>query len=273
MSPLVKKSSGRLEDFDENKLKKSLRFAGANEKQIRHIIQEITPLLFEGITSNKIFNMAFKRLKKMSYSISINYSLKKAIFELGPSGFHFEKFVAELMKSKGYKVQVGIHKKGRCIKHEIDVVGTRPDQTVYVECKFHNSPSRKNDVKTALYIHARCMDLKENLDNDFNEFWLVSNTSFTKDAMTYAQCVGIKLIGINCPEEGNIQDLVNKYHLHPITSLQRLKKKHQTILMDKDIILAKEIYNKKELLTDLGLSDAQIKGVFLEIERLKQTHG
>ena len=47
--------------------------------------------------------------------------LKQAIMELGPSGFPFEQFVAELLKCRGYQIKVGVIVEGHCVNHEIDV--------------------------------------------------------------------------------------------------------------------------------------------------------
>ncbi|EQC45301.1 restriction endonuclease [Bacteriovorax sp. Seq25_V] len=272
MSPLVKKSTGEFEEFDEQKLRRSLKHAGAIPSEIAKIIQQIRPLIHEGISTKRIFNHSFRLLRRYSQECARNYSLKKAIFELGPSGFLFEKYVAEVFKAKGFKVKVGVVKKGCCVKHEVDIIASRPDKTIYVECKFHNHPNRKNDVKTALYINSRFLDLKNNKANEFDEFYLVSNTLFSKDAVKYADCVGVKLLGINSSYGDDIQAIVNKYHLHPITSLQSLKKKHIHALMSREIVLAKSLLKQKKTLFELGLDEMEIKQVFSEIKNVRRSY-
>ena len=60
-----------------------------------------------------------------------------------------------------------------------------------IECKSHNRFGIKNDIKTALYVKARWDDLKEGPDGKKVEsFVLASNTSFTKDALVYAEGTG-----------------------------------------------------------------------------------
>ena len=44
----------------------------------------------------------------------------------------------------------------------------------------------KNDLKTVLYVKARMDDLRMVKENNFNDFFLVSNTSFSKDAIKFA---------------------------------------------------------------------------------------
>lgn len=270
MKILVKKTSGKFEEFEIEKLKRSLRSSGASSKQVSIILKSIIPLFDDKIPTSKIFKIAFKQLKKISNHYAFNYSLKKAIFDLGPTGFLFEKFSAEIIKAHGFKVSIGQIKKGHCVKHEVDIVGIRPDKTIYVECKFHNIPSRKNDIKTALYINARNLDLKSNTNNQFDEYWLMSNTTFSKDAISYARCVGLKLVGINCTDGMDIQSIVNRYSLHPVTSLQTLKGKYKRILLDNHIVLAIHLLKKKEYLLSIGMTSQEIAKTFDEIKFLKQ---
>ena len=272
MSPNVKKSSGALEEFDESKLRRSLKLAGAIPSEVNKIIVQIRPLIHEEISTKKIFNHAFRLLRKYSQESARNYSLKKAIFELGPSGFLFEKYVSEVFKAKGFKVKVGVIKRGCCVRHEVDIIATRPDRTIYIECKFHNHPNRKKDVKTALYINSRFLDLKNNPANKFDEFFLVSNTLFSKDAVKYAECVGVKLLGINSSFGDDIQTIVNQYHLHPITSLQSLKKKYTRALLAREIVLAKSLLKNKKTLIELGLDELEIKQIFSEIRNVRRSY-
>lgn len=272
MNISVKKKSGNFEDFETEKLKRSLRSSGASSRQVSIILKSLIPSIKDGTPTSRIFSLAFRQLKKLSSYYAVNYSLKKAIFDLGPSGFLFERFCAEIIKAHGYKVSIGQIKKGCCVKHEIDIIGTRADKTVYVECKFHNVPSRKNDIKTTLYIQARCLDLKANVNNRFDEFWLMSNTTFSADAITYAKCVGLKLVGINCKDGMDIQSIVNRYSLHPITSLQFLKAKHKKILLENQIVLAIHLLKKRDFLISIGMTPTEINKVFNEIKELKISH-
>ena len=59
----VKKYSGELVDFDEGKLRSSLKNANADQELINSIIYEIEKDLFHGITTKKIYDKAFKLLK------------------------------------------------------------------------------------------------------------------------------------------------------------------------------------------------------------------
>ena len=117
--------------------------------------------LVDGITTKEIYHKAFELLHKEEKPIALKYSLKRAIMELGPSGFPFEKFVAEIFKFKGYTAETGKLVKGFCVEHEVDVVAWNKDKLIMCEAKFHNDPGMKSDLKVALYVKARFDDLRK----------------------------------------------------------------------------------------------------------------
>ncbi|HEU4902767.1 MAG TPA: restriction endonuclease, partial [Flavisolibacter sp.] len=187
MKPVhVIKAFGRKDLFSEEKLRRSLRRSGVGDEIIREVIQEIIPHLKDGTTTRDIYKQAFQLLKQYSRSGAARYKLKQAINELGPSGFPFELYVAELLRTDGYTVQTGVVVQGHCVKHEIDVVAEKDDHHFLVECKFHNSQGIHSDVKIPLYIQSRFLDVTvrwkelQGHENKFHQAWLVTNTRFTE---------------------------------------------------------------------------------------------
>jgi hypothetical protein len=81
--------------------------------------------------------------------------------ELGPSGFPFEKYVAEILKYQGYRVEVGVIVEGFCVKHEVDIIAEKEAKHFMIECKFHNQPGTFCDVKIPLYINSRFLDIEK----------------------------------------------------------------------------------------------------------------
>ena len=94
----VKKYSGELVPFDESKLRFSLKRTGANENVIQKIISRVKEDLTEGKSTKQIYSEAFRILKQLSRASAARYHLKQSIMQLGPSGFPFEKYVAEIFK-------------------------------------------------------------------------------------------------------------------------------------------------------------------------------
>ena len=266
------KSSGQLQLFSAKKLERSLQRTGLGIKDCREITKEVTEKIKPGTSTKEIFKTAFKLVKKKSPIAATHYSLKQSLLELGPTGFECEYFVSKYFGEIGYTTYVGVMVQGEFVRHEVDVVASRPNYQVYVECKFHNASGRTNDIKIVLYIKARWDDLKNGPDGKYlKEFFVASNTSFSKDAIEYAQGTGLQLLGVNAPVEESFLDKIKNLKLYPITSLKRLKKIYcQELLLNK-IILCKDLLNEKTLLKKMGMSEEEIQSIFKDINKLIQS--
>src|SRR5690554_7798897 len=151
----IVKYSGERAKFSIDKLKNSLRKSGAGEELVEQIANSVRDELYQGISTKEIYNRAFALLKKKKSYFASKYKLKKAIYELGPTGFPFENFIAAIFTYSGYKTDVGKILQGTCVSHEIDVVANKNEETTIVECKFHSEEERNCNVKVLLYIAAR----------------------------------------------------------------------------------------------------------------------
>lgn len=266
----ILKRSGKSEEFNKQKLEYSLICAGATRDQAKRISHQVYGCCSEGVTSKKIFNQAFRLLKKESKIIAAQYSMPKAIHELGPDGYNFEQFIAAMFRAQGFDVSTNNIIKGKCVKHEIDVIAKKTNTNIYCECKFHNRPTTKNDLKTALYVHSRYLDLKSNPDCDVTEFWLISNTKFSKDAIDYSECVGLKLLGPNFPGHNALADMAKKTHIHPVTALTSLKKSQAKQLLKEGVVLTYQLRQSPEIVKKLGLDEEKYHQLMAEVEALKR---
>ncbi|HAD97890.1 MAG TPA: ATPase, partial [Cryomorphaceae bacterium] len=118
----VTKYSGEKAPFDVEKLRQSLQRSGAKEKVIDAVVEQVLPILYEGISTKEIYKKAFALLRKKERPAAARYNLKKALLQLGPTGFPFELYVAELLKAKGYETRTGQIVQGNCVQHEVDVI-------------------------------------------------------------------------------------------------------------------------------------------------------
>ncbi|MGK7371644.1 MAG: hypothetical protein ACNS64_15640, partial [Candidatus Halalkalibacterium sp. M3_1C_030] len=145
-----------------SKLRRSLANAGADKEVIDRIADSIRDMLVEGISTKKLYKEAFRLLKKQSDRYAGRYKLKEALLELGPTGYPFEKFIAELLNRLNYSTEVGQVIEGNCVSHEIDVLAEKENEHYIIECKFHNRKDHKCNVKVPLYIQSRFLDVKKN---------------------------------------------------------------------------------------------------------------
>lgn len=272
----VTKKSGEVIRFNTEKIKKSFERSGANASDINEVIKQLTEKVYDGISTKKLFQIAYALLKKKSLEVADRYRLKNAIMELGPTGFPFEKFVAELLNYQGYETQVGTIVEGHCVTHEVDVIAQKDDQKIMIECKFHGNTHTKSDVKVALYIHSRYNDVlkswKATDDKKIQNYqgWVVTNTRFTEDAVKYANCVGLQLVGWDYPDKGSLRDRIDVSGLHPITVLQSISKREKQLLLDKGIVLCRAL--NAENLKTLNITGNRARKVLQEAYKLVIPH-
>lgn len=269
------KADGTRELFDRTKLEGSLRKSGTDEKEIMDIVSEVYDGMTPGMTSHDVYKRAFNLLYKKNKPVALKYSLKRAVMELGPSGFPFEKFVAEIFNNMGFETLTGQTVKGFCVEHEVDVVAWNKEKLIMVEAKFHNQPGVKSDLKVALYVKARFEDLSKvtfNYDGEerkLDEGWLVTNTKFTTTAIEYGSCQGaLKMIGWNYPPEESLRDMIIKAKMHPLTCLASLEGREKKELLQRGVVLCKTIEENAEILEDIGLTKEKIDKVMSEISLL-----
>ena len=273
-SLMIKKANGEMAPFSEEKLRKSLARAGAAEAEVNKIMQKLQEELYDGISTKAIYNKAFRRLRKCKKHFASRYSLKSSLMDLGPSGYPFEKYVAEIMKTMGYNVQTGQIVQGHCVNHEVDVMATKDDMEYMVECKYHNSRGIHSDVKIALYVNSRFKDIQQQYDltagkkGKMKQGWLVTNTRFTVDAVKYGVCAGLQLLSWDFPEGNSLRDIIDRVALHPITSLGSLSRKEKELLLQNNVVLCKELYLNPSLLKLAGIGPERENQIKAELEGL-----
>lgn len=275
-------SQGEETLYDTRKIVGSLERVGASEAMIRDILQEIESGLQElgdvAHTKN-IYRLAFRALRQRARHLAARYSLKRAIQELGPSGYPFEVLVSELFAYQGYRTEVGKLMAGNCVEHEVDVLARKGEVVRFAECKFHSDFSRKNDIKVALYYNARFHDLAKGWRKQHKEKpgeqegWLFTNTHFSEDAVQYGNCVGLHLVGWSYPDNGSLKQRIDLAGVHPLTCLTTLSRKEKSALLERDLVLARHLLDRKSFLSELGLSQRRISKVTSEAEKLIHREG
>ncbi len=270
----VIKADGTKELFDVEKLERSLKKAGASSRTVMDVLEKTQSILTKDITTHEIYSIAFDLLHKEEMPIALKYSLKRAIMDLGPSGFPFEDFIAEIFRQKGYTAETGKIVRGFCVEHEVDVIAWNSEKLIMVEAKFHNELGIKSDLKIALYVKARFDDLRKmtfkyGKERQLDEGWLITNTKFTSTAIEYGSCQGgLRMIGWNYPPVGNLHDMILESKLHPLTCLVSLNGREKKELLDKGVVLCKSILENPDILLTLGLNSSKSQKVIEEIQSL-----
>ncbi|MFM2339395.1 MAG: hypothetical protein RLZZ360_31 [Candidatus Parcubacteria bacterium] len=277
MTFLVEKADGTTEYFKVEKLRRSLRRAGASVEEITTIIARIEHQLYNGMRTQEIYRIAFDLLRDIGATAATRYALRRALLGLGPTGFPFERFLARLFEASGYTTDTGITLQGHCAPHEIDIAAYKDNHAFVGEAKFHARPGIKTDLQVAMYSYARLLDLRDQkiCQGDIcgvKEFWLITNTKFTITAEKYSECVGIKLLSWDYPRKDNLHDRIQRAHIYPITVLQTLNRQQIARLIERDVIVTNDIIQKPHMLRGLNLSQERQTAVLNEVTSLTRHH-
>lgn len=269
----IVKNSGAIVEFNRDKLKQSLLRSGAAIAVVENVVQEIEPQLFDGVSTKVIYKIAGALLKKISASHAARYNLQTALQQLGPAGFFFEKFVARLFTHEKFESKINLILQGRCVSHELDVVVKKEAVITMVECKFHGN-SGNSDVKIPMYILSRFNDLKDvkhtlwHTNEKIDKCCIATNSRFTSDAITFAECSGIALLSWDYPKDDNLRTKIDSCGLYPITCLTTLSSLEKEKLLILDIILVKELIANPNNLNQIGISANRQKNVLAEATSL-----
>lgn len=256
---IIKKASGETEIFDEQKLIQSLANAGTEKKVIVEIVNEINNWIYPGVSTKQIYTKAFKLLKRSTRISSLRYKLKQAIFQLGPTGYPFEHLIGQVLERQGFNIEVGVITDGFCVSHEVDVIANKNKKQFIIECKYSQNQGKHFGIQVPLYVHARIEDIikKRKSLEEYNDIsisgWVVTNTRFSSESITYSKCVGLQLLAWDYPEGNGLKDIIEREKIFPITILHNLKKQHKDKIMEHGIVTCRQLINNKDILQSLNI--------------------
>ncbi len=272
--PTITKADGSIETFDPARLIVSLERSGAGTHAAARIADAITSTVTPGASSKEIYTRAFSLLRREARPIAARYALRRALLELGPTGHPFEDFISHLYRAEGWQVETRKIIQGKCVSHETDFYASHSEQNMFLaaELKYHNDPSYKTDLKVALYVKSRFDDIFScdpivrtcPIDRGL----LVTNTKFTSEAITYAECAGVELLGWGYPLINNLFARMSHARVYPITALTGLARAEKRLLIEHGVIAVDEIVRNRRLLDILHLSSERIGELLAESEGL-----
>ena len=260
----VIKADGQTVPFDINKVEATCIRAGASKKLAEQVVKKVHEQLRNGMRTREIYRMVLNALAAADGGqiIKHRYRLKESIMLMGPAGFAFETYVGKVLENHGYDIEATRSQvNGKCVKHEIDLVAKSnlTNERYMIECKYHNFPGIYTGLKESLYTHARFLDLSET----FNSEMLVCNTKVSDDVITYAKCVGQKLLCWRHPHDKGLENMIETKGLYPITILG-LKTKELEILSQNKFMLAKDLLN-----TDINQLSRKTNISYARLQRLR----
>ncbi|MDD5109822.1 MAG: restriction endonuclease [Patescibacteria group bacterium] len=258
----IKKATHWHELFQPEKIFRSLERAGAGKELATAVLGRLENKLTRGTSTADIATRVSLELDRLDRRVAARYRLRRAIMELGPEGYPFEKYVGKIFSHYGYAVKISQHIPGRCISHEVDVDAQKDGRRLMIECKYHNRRGVQSDAKVALYTWARFEDIRDRGavvhggGTTFDEGWLVTNTKVTSDALAFSRCVGLKVLGWDEPQQRGLQWIIESANLYPITCLPGLNAWQRRSLLQHDLLLCHEVIAQSARLSQIGFSTA-----------------
>lgn len=270
---LITKANGDVEEFQPQKLRQSLRRAGAVKEEVDAIVAHIEAVMQEKMSTSQIYREAFAMLQKSAQPVASRYSLRRALFGLGPTGFPFEDFLTRLFTEEGYQVRTRQVIAGKCATHEVDLAAFKETESFIAEAKFHMRPGIKSDLQTVLYSYARYLDLQQrpSCTEDtcgITSLLVITNTKFTHTATKYAECVGLNLLSWDYPKKATLQDRIENLNLFPVTALTTLSNKNKQDLLTANVILCRDLIQNPEVMQQYNISEKKSQVVLAEAQRL-----
>jgi hypothetical protein len=270
----VRKRNGGTEDFRIDKFRSSLLRSGADPGMVQIVLDEVMEKVGPRTTTQEIYRLAHARLKRKDDACGMRYTLKRALFRLGPTGYPFEKYIADVFEEYGYRTKVGITLEGKCVSHEVDVLAVSDSEVIAMECKYHNSRGTTTDVKVALYVHSRARDLEPTLTASYRgrkfSGRLVTNTRCTVDALDYARCAGLSVLSWRYPEGSGLEEMIESRRLYPVTMIYGMQAGLVQKLIESDILLLRDILalDSRILQSRLGLTPEKVRTLKERAKRL-----
>jgi hypothetical protein len=244
----VVKFNGEKEPFSFSKVYRSATRVGASKKLAREIAKTVTREAYQGIKTAEIFKKVKTLLKKESKKVSLKFSLKNAMRKLGPTGFPFEKYIAEIFSKNNFRIKLNQNIKGFCCKYEIDFLAEKEDLLYIAECKYKNLFNGKVHSNVVLANYARFLDIKKEnfLKNRKSKNLkiknlIATNSKFTSKSLEYSKCVGIELLGWNYPAKMGLEKIIDENGFYPITILPSLSSRNAAIFASKKMMFAQDV--------------------------------
>ncbi|HSB47654.1 MAG TPA: restriction endonuclease [Candidatus Bilamarchaeum sp.] len=269
----VTKESGERELFDPKKALVALERAGLGAGDAKEVLGQLESEIYDGISTKKIYGMLFDLVDRMRPEVTHKFNLKRALMDIGPEGYDFEDFISKLLNTHGYDTLTRQTLQGKCVTHEIDVIASKERKSYMMECKFHNQPGARCRIQTILYVYARFLDLREGakagLCRSFAAPWLVTNTKFSEDVITYAECKGLPLLGWHYPYRNSLEAMIEKSGCYPVSVIKMREDTLRRLLKSKIITVFDIPDSPQKLAGASGISKAEAEEIIGRAEFAK----
>ena len=199
--------------------------------------------------SKKFTEHVNESLQNEPHPNAISAIFKAGADGVGPTGYPFEDFVAEILESKGYTTQIRSTLMGQCVNHEIDVIAKKGTEKLMVEANFIMLPGF---IPMYMFLYIPKPDLMTLGKISFTRAWLFTNTKLplTHGRMHFVSVWGYRL---ELSAKRRTQGFNWKGETHPITILALLSQSEKQTLLENHIVLVNQVLKNEQMLDVLGI--------------------
>jgi hypothetical protein len=244
----VTKYNGTKQAFNREKIIRTATRMGATRQAAEQIVDEIENKAYDGISTKKILQMLYIRLKRHKPTLKHQIDLRRALSLLN-SAPDFEQYIQQLLREHGYQVTPNQIIQGKCVQHEVDAIATKNNKTCFVEVKHHIKYHTPTGLDIPRIARAVLEDITEGHQLGQNSHkidyaMIVCNTKLSDYAKQYADCRKIRYIGWSSPKNHDLQTMIEPKKLYPITILKGLNTQTRNRLTSNQIITLKQLTQK-----------------------------
>ncbi|MFA6603672.1 MAG: ATP cone domain-containing protein [Patescibacteria group bacterium] len=245
----VTKSDGKQVVYNQEKIRRTLKRAGAKSNLIRQVLENVNRQMRDGMTTRELYAIVRRELRHLDRRVATRYNLRNALLRLGPAGFKFEQYVAAILAAYQYEVETPVEElSGLCVNHEIDVIAKKDGRTAMIEAKFRNRFDETVSLKDTMATWAAFVDMTDGARSGkcvkFDECWIVTNGRFSERALMFGVCRGMHLVGWG-GEEHSLARLVDHAELYPITVIDDLRQWELDNFTAANLILCHEVAGRE----------------------------
>lgn len=261
----ITKSSGTQTLFDAERIRSSVLRVGVSPTEAERILGDVHARVRPGMSTQEIFAFVQEALARHNHGAADRYRLREALFRLGPSGFHFEQYIAALLQAMGYQSSLPEEYQGACVMHEVDVEASKGGRHFAIEAKFRNSVRDLVHLKDVMASYARYIDLLDGAALGhcprFDEFWILTNNQFTDRGMQFGRCKGLRLIGWKYPKGQGLAYWIDSLQLYPVTVLHDMTERELAACAQANIMLCRDLCTRDvdEVARRTGLSRSRVE--------------
>ena len=245
----VTKADGSRQLFDRGKVVRTCLRMGASREIAEEVAGRVERSVYDGVSTGKVLQLTVRLLRGYRPAIRHFLDLRRGL-SLMDSKPEFEVFVQVLLANSGFEVSPNMILSGRCVEHEVDAIAKRDGVTFFVEAKHHVNYHTLTGLDESRIARAILEDVGEGFELGscsvkVDRAMIVTNTRYSEHARRYGKCRNIVQIGWNSPVGLSLQSMIEENNLYPISCIRGLKRETRTKLVNKRIVLMKQLLEEK----------------------------